>query len=108
MRIAQVVGVVVLSRVHPSLSGGAFKLVVPLRTEDLKEIDGVDLNQRSSSATPVPAESWEEFVVYDSMGAGEGQFVGVSEGREALNPFYPDVKPIDAYNALILDKAFLS
>ena len=27
----------------------------------------------------------------------------MSEGREAAMPFYPEVKPIDAYNAAILD-----
>ena len=49
----------------------------------------------------------EEFVVYDSIGATEGQFVGVGEGREAVNPFYPEYKPVDAYCALILDKIYL-
>ena len=27
----------------------------------------------------------------------------VSEGGEAAQPFYPQVKPVDAYNAAILD-----
>ena len=27
----------------------------------------------------------------------------MSEGREGSMPFYPDVKPVDAYNAAILD-----
>jgi ethanolamine utilization protein EutN len=45
----------------------------------------------------------EAIVVYDELNAGEGQLIGISEGREAAQPFEPDVKPIDAYNAAILD-----
>ena len=37
------------------------------------------------------------------VGAGQGCRIAISEGREAAMPFYPEVKPIDAYNAAILD-----
>jgi len=47
--------------------------------------------------------SGAEFVVYDELGAGEGNQIAVSEGREASMPFYPEDKVIDAYNAAILD-----
>ena len=40
---------------------------------------------------------------FDELGAGEGSRIAVSEGTEAAAPFYPAVKPIDAYNAAILD-----
>ncbi len=88
MRIAEVIGTVTLNRWHPSLTGARFKLVVPLSLSDL--------NGR-------PGEPAPEIVVYDELGAGVGSRIAVSEGREAAQPFYPDVKPIDAYNAAVLD-----
>ena len=88
MRVAQVVGTVTLNRWHPSLTGARFKLVVPLSLADLAEEGGA---------------SAEEIVAYDELGAGVGNRIAISEGREAAQPFYPDVKPIDAYNAAILD-----
>jgi len=42
-------------------------------------------------------------VTYDELGAGLGELVAISEGAEASAPFHPDQKPIDAYNAAILD-----
>jgi ethanolamine utilization protein EutN len=88
MRIAEVIGCVTLSRCHPSLSGGRFPLAVPLALDEL------------SKAGPGAAE---ELVVFDQLGAGVGSRIAVSEGGEAAQPFYPEMKPIDAYNAAILD-----
>ena len=88
MRIAEVIGTVTLNRWHPSLTGARFKLVVPLSLADL---------------TGQPGKPAEEIAVYDELGAGVGNRIAISEGREAAQPFYPDVKPIDAYNAAILD-----
>jgi microcompartment protein CcmK/EutM len=42
-------------------------------------------------------------VVYDDLGAGPGSRIAFSEGGEAAQPFYPLDKPVDAYNAAILD-----
>jgi len=64
------------------------KLVVPLSLDDL---------------TGRPGEPAAEIVVFDELGAGVGSRIAISEGREAAQPFYPDVKPVDAYNAAILD-----
>ncbi len=88
MRIANVIGTVTLSRWHPSLAGARYKLVVPLGLGDL---------------TGEPGEPNEEIAVFDELGAGVGSRIAVSEGREAAMPFYPEVKPIDAYCAAILD-----
>ena len=88
MRIAEVVGTVTLNRWHPSLAGARFKLVVPLSLADLAR-------QGEPSA--------DEIVVFDELGAGVGNQIAISEGREAAMPFYPDVKPIDTYCAAILD-----
>jgi ethanolamine utilization protein EutN len=92
MRIGEVIGTVTLSRRHPSLTGGSYKLVVPLSLADLLGRGG---------------EPAEELTVYDELGAGIGNRVAFSEGREAAQPFHPDVKPIDAYNAAILDTIHL-
>ena len=52
-------------------------------------------------------EPAEELPVYDELGAGLGSRIAFSEGREAAQPFHPDMKPIDAYNAAILDTIHL-
>ena len=88
MRIADVIGNVTLSRWHPSLSGGVWRVAVPLSAAALRG---------------EAAGRGEPFVVYDEFGAGEGSRIAVSEGVEAAAPFLPEQKPIDAYNAVILD-----
>jgi ethanolamine utilization protein EutN len=92
MRIAEVIGSLTLSRCHPSLAGASYRLAVPLTLENLA-------GQSS--------ELCEELVVYDDLGAGLGSRIAVSEGGEAAQPFLPDMKPIDAYNAAILDSIHL-
>ncbi len=91
MRIAQVIGQVTLTRWHPCLAGASYRVALPL---SLAELAG------DGSATP---GSEEMLVVYDELGAGVGSRIAVSEGGEAAQPFYPADKPIDAYNAAILD-----
>lgn len=93
MRIAKVVGTVTLNRWHPSMDGAVYKLVVPL---SLRELAGDE------------PPSAEELVAYDELGAGLGALVAVSEGREAAQPFHPQVKPVDTYNAAILDQVEVS
>jgi ethanolamine utilization protein EutN len=88
MRIADVVGMVTLNSVHPSMVGSCFKLVTPVSWDDLAGRKG---------------EPLEEIVVLDELGAGVGSRIALSEGREAAMPFHPEVKPVDAYNAAILD-----
>ena len=88
MRIAEVIGSVTLGRCHPSLTGGSYRLAVPLTLDNL---------------TGQSSELGEELVVYDDRGAGVGTRIAVSEGGEAAQPFEPEMKPIDAYNAAILD-----
>jgi ethanolamine utilization protein EutN len=89
MRIAEVIGTVTLSRVHPTLSGAVLRLAIPMTLADL-----------ASSAQP----RGEELVVYDGLGAGIGSRIAFSEGGEAAQPFLPEDKPVDAYNAAILDE----
>jgi microcompartment protein CcmK/EutM len=88
VRIGEVIGTVTLNRSHPSLVGGALRLVVPLSLANLQG----DIRQRA-----------EAIVVYDDMGCGLGHQIGFSEGTEAAQPFHPELKPIDAYAAAIID-----
>lgn len=89
MRIGDVIGTVTLNRVHPSLVGASFKIVTPLSWDNL-------------------ADRWDEYleeiVAFDELGAGLGSRIALSEGREAAMPFHPEIKPIDAYSAAILDR----
>ncbi len=88
MRIGEVIGSVTLSRRHPSLTGASFRLAIPLTLAEL------------SSGT---RGAGEPIVVYDDLGAGDGCHIAISEGGEAAQPFRPHDKPVDAYNAAILD-----
>jgi microcompartment protein CcmK/EutM len=88
VRIGRVVGKVVLSRWHPTMSGATYKIVVPMALEDL-------LSNKLGTV--------EDVVAYDELGAGAGAAVAISEGREAAQPFHPAEKPVDAYLAAILD-----
>lgn len=88
MRIGKVIGTVTLNRWHPSLAGARLKLVVPVSWDNL-------LGRSKEPA--------EEIAVFDELGAGVGSRIAMSEGREGAMPFYPEAKPIDAYNAAILD-----
>jgi len=88
MRIGTVIGTVTLSRSHPNLRAASYRLAVPLSLTNL-------LGNYNEIA--------EEFVVYDEMGAGIGSQIAISEGGEAAQPFRPELKPVDAYNAAILD-----
>jgi microcompartment protein CcmK/EutM len=88
MRIGKVIGNLTLSRWHPSLTGACYRLVVPLSLDNLTGLTQPD-------AEPV--------VVYDDRGASTGTLIAFSEGGEAAQPFYPDPKPVDAYNAALLD-----
>jgi ethanolamine utilization protein EutN len=89
MRIGKTIGYVTLSRWHPDLAGGRYRLAVP---QSLANLTG-----QSSEAT-------EEFVVYDEFGVGNDMLIAITEGPEAAQPFHPNTKPIDAYNAAILDQ----
>ncbi len=89
MRIGKVIGTVTLSSFHPTLSGASYRVVVPLSLENL--------------LGRAPADEAEALVVYDELGAGHDDLITFTEGREATQPFSPDEKPIDAYNAALLD-----
>lgn len=93
MRIAKVVGSVTLNRQHPSMAGGSLRLAAPLTYAELR--------------SPDDGSAGDSLVVWDDLGASVGQLIAVSEGGEAAQPFRPELKPIDAYCAAILDNVHL-
>ena len=88
MRVGEVIGRTTFSRVHPMVSGGTWLVVTPLSLAGL---------QGNASGREEP------IIVYDELGASPGDLIGMSEGAEAAAPFVPEPKPLDAYNACILD-----
>lgn len=89
MRIGEVIGTVTLNRCHPSFVGARLRLVIPLSLDDL-------LTGKQPGA--------ESLVVWDELGAGLGHKIAISEGGEAAQPFRPQDKPVDAYNAALIDQ----
>jgi microcompartment protein CcmK/EutM len=88
MRIAEIIGTVTLNRCHPSFQGARLRLAVPLTLANL-------LEHTAAEAEPL--------VVWDELGAGIGSRIALSEGPEAAKPFRPEIKPVDSYNAALLD-----
>lgn len=94
MRLAWVTGRVTPSRQLPEMKAGSYLICEAMDADGLS-----DPTRPSPRKQPMP----ESLVVYDALGAGEGDLIAVSEGREASQPFRPDSVPMDAYCAAILD-----
>jgi microcompartment protein CcmK/EutM len=91
MRIGKVQGRLTLNRAYETLVGGRFLIV--------------DVQDRFALAGK-PRKTTETVVVYDHLGATDGDLIAFSESREACMPFYPEKRvPIDGYNSAILDHA---
>ena len=89
MKIAKILGTVTLNRCLPSFEAARLRLAVPLELENLQH----DGEPRLDGT----------LVVWDELGTGLGQLIALSEGGEAAQPFRPELKPVDSYNAAILD-----
>jgi microcompartment protein CcmK/EutM len=89
MRIAEVIGTVTLSRAHPAVTRARWIIGVPFTLNALRQNGAPD---------------GEDVVIFDCLGAGNGNRIGFSEGGEAAVPFLPERKPVDAYCACILDQ----
>ncbi len=92
MRIARVIGTLTLGQAHPSYQGARLRLAIPLSQRELR-------GQQEPGG--------ECLVVWDPWGAGEGDLIAISEGPAAAQPFRPQLKPVEAYNAAILDRVQL-
>ncbi len=90
MRIGIVKGRLTLNPIYDTLVGGRFLMVC--------------VQDRFALAGQAPKTS-EVVVVYDDLGASDGDTIAFTESREATMPFYPEkIVPLDAYNAAILDQ----
>ena len=89
MRIAKVIGKVVLNQQIDELVPGNYLVVRPLNRGSLAGLN---------------AGSDETVVAWDNLGAREGDLIGLVEGREATAPFYPAKVPYCAYNGCIIDR----
>ena len=89
MRMGTVIGRVTLSVRHPRYVGERLLLTLPWNRDTFNGAEKHD-----------PA-----IVVYDKLGAGVGQHIAISEGREAACPF-PSPVPVDAYCAALVDEHF--
>ncbi len=94
MRIARVLGTVTLDRMTPELKPGRYLICEKLEARGL-----VSPGAYVAREKPMP----ESLVVFDDLGAGAGELIAVSEGREASMPWYPERVPIDADCCAILD-----
>ena len=86
MRIGTVIGRVTLAARTPKYVGERLLLTLPWTEATF-----------AGEETYAPA-----IVVYDLLGAGVGQQIAISEGREAACPF-PKPTPVDAYCAALVD-----
>jgi ethanolamine utilization protein EutN len=89
MRIGIVRGHVTLNLAVPAFRGKRLVVLEPVTMENLRAKNGLG--------------GGKALIAIDQLGAGEGQMVAFTEGREAANPFWPDAVPADAYCSLILD-----
>lgn len=89
MRVARVIGKVVLNQKLREVVPGTYLLV---RTCNRGTLAGKN------------AGNDEVLVAYDNLAAREGDLIGLVEGREGAMAFHPTKVPFDAYNACILDR----
>jgi microcompartment protein CcmK/EutM len=92
MKLARTIGTVTLSRFHPALKGS-----------NLRCVEIVDAIERIEDQ-PLGGDT---IVAWDLCGCGLGDLVAMAEGPESAQPFYPDVKPLDASIVALLDEVSL-
>jgi microcompartment protein CcmK/EutM len=89
MRMGTAIGRVVLSAHDPKYLGGRLVLALPWKAQTFEGGNVYD----------------PSIVVYDVLGADQGQNMAISEGAEASRPF-PQPNAVDAYCAALVDEIF--
>lgn len=92
MRIGHVIGKITMNVQEDAFKGGRWLMVNPV---DTSQLNTCLTTQPSLTAQP-------SLVVYDNIGAGEGDIIGFVEGAEATAPF-ENPTPIDAISLAIFD-----
>lgn len=111
MRIAKVIGKITLNSRLKELVPGRYLIVKPLSRQALAAVSSTGASPVSARVAGVSPASiippgGETLVLWDDLGAREGDLVGLVEGREATAPFQPKRVPYDCYNAAILDNVY--
>ncbi|HSW45634.1 MAG TPA: EutN/CcmL family microcompartment protein [Phycisphaerae bacterium] len=88
------IGKVTLGVCDPKFIGSRLLIIQPHDPETLRQV---------GAGKDVPGGG-EPLVAWDELGAGLGERVGFSEGREAAMPFHPGRVAVDAYIGCLLDK----
>ena len=92
MKLARVIGRVVLSKKDVALKGGFLVIASPL-----------DKSQYKNKADKSLSKTQFNLIIYDNIGASMGDIIGYVEGAEATAAFKEPI-PIDAYNVGIVEK----
>lgn len=92
MKIHRIIGNVTLSRSHDCYRNARLLVAEP---------------QEHYVLTGQHPNDPELLVVWDDLGAGQDQWVAISDGAEASLPFRPELKAVDAYCSAILDEIYL-
>lgn len=104
MRMGTVVGRVTLSARHPAFRGERLLLTLPWNSATWAAAHAAGpVSDASETGAETPFDP--AIVVYDELGAGVGQRIAISEGREAACPF-KEPTPVDAYCAALIDETF--
>jgi ethanolamine utilization protein EutN len=93
VRFARIIGRVTLNVSDPAYRGGRFLLGIPCMPDTESPARGGQLPKGNS------------LVIYDNLGASEGDLIAYTDGGEASAPF-AEPTPCDAYNAAILDAVY--
>ena len=92
MKLARTIGTVTLSRFHPAMKAAKLRCV-----EIVDDIDRIETQPLGGDTV----------VAWDLCGTGIGDLVALAEGPESAQPFYPEVKPLDASIVALLDEVSL-
>jgi microcompartment protein CcmK/EutM len=105
MRLGTVIGRITLTQKEPVYTGGRLLIVQPWTRNEFATLGsnvGGPLTPRSARQN-VRLPKGSSVVVFDELGAGQGNTIGFTEGAEAAQPFNGDA-PVDAYCVCILDQ----
>ena len=91
MKVARVIGKVVLNQSVYEGRGGRWLVASPLDKSGLENLDKMVISKEPSC------------VVYDDLGADAGDLIAIADGGEATRPFDHPM-PVDAYNAAIINQ----
>ncbi len=92
MKLARVIGRVVLSAKDPNFGCGRLVVASPLDRRNYADKSDTSLSKTQFN-----------LIIYDTIGATLGDVIGYVEGAEAMAAFDRPI-PVDAYNVGIVDR----